>query len=249
MENRHFIWITLINNGYIEYTKNFLKSIERHNINFNLTIYCIDLESYNELKNEKNCSVINANIFLNKTLNSDLCNWNTIEYKKIVFSKLDAISYTLNLGYEIVGYIDTDIILFSDPTQIMLSEFEDNVDVVCQCDEGKKMCSYKYQCPNICSGVMLFKNNKNVLDCLKYNENNLKNNLSDQHYLNDNFKKYGIKIVTIPKEILVNGGYYGYNTLLNKVELPKECKLLHFNYLVGKDKKKAMITQNMWYLG
>ena len=38
------IWITLINNGYIEYTKNFLKSIEINNKEYNsITQAAVDI--------------------------------------------------------------------------------------------------------------------------------------------------------------------------------------------------------------
>ena len=46
--------------------------------------------------------------------------WGDIEYKRLVFAKLDAILYTLkntyDAGVKVVGYIDRDIFLFKDPS-------------------------------------------------------------------------------------------------------------------------------------
>ena len=42
-EPQKIVWITLINKGYIDFTKNFLMSIKNRHINdFQLVIYCIE---------------------------------------------------------------------------------------------------------------------------------------------------------------------------------------------------------------
>jgi hypothetical protein len=154
--NNKLIWITMINYGYINYAKNFLKSMEVANVNFKLIIYCIDYEKIiEELKDfsDRNYVCIDANIFMKQTANvsSEFKTWADIEYKKIVFCKLDAIKYTLinNKNCKLVGYIDTDIIVLSDPTKVIL-EYDNrhpNVIVFGQCDEVVK-CSNIFNCPN-----------------------------------------------------------------------------------------------------
>ncbi len=55
-------WITLINQGYIEYTRNFLKSMDVYSSHFPLIIYCLDEVTMNAFPGS-----IHANVFLYQT--------------------------------------------------------------------------------------------------------------------------------------------------------------------------------------
>ena len=61
--NESLVWITLINSGYLNFTKNFLESMKVFNSAFKLIVYCIDKESIEALRNYDNCICINANNF------------------------------------------------------------------------------------------------------------------------------------------------------------------------------------------
>ena len=50
IDNQPLIWFTLINYGYIDFTKNFLESMRRNNIRFKLLVYCLDDETVQALK-------------------------------------------------------------------------------------------------------------------------------------------------------------------------------------------------------
>ena len=80
------IWITLINYGYIEYTKNFLKSMEISKSIFKLVVFCIDKESFNELQKYERCIPIFTDFLKNRNLVSEFNSWGTREYKKICFA-------------------------------------------------------------------------------------------------------------------------------------------------------------------
>ena len=257
MENNNdkLIWITMINYGYINYTKNFLKSMEIANVNFKLIIYCIDYEKIiEELKDfsDRNYVCIDANIFLKKSFNvsSGFKTWADIEYKKIVFCKLDAIKYTLinNKDYNLVGYIDTDIIVLSDPTKVILEYANKNQNIIVfgQCDEVVR-CSNIFNCSNLCSGVIVFRNVNNIELLFEYSIEDIPKYGGDQDFLISKYRQYNIKFMTIEKNIFLNGTFPGIKSN-NQVQLPSSASLVHFNWMIGIQKEKYMKIQKLWFI-
>jgi hypothetical protein len=248
------VWITLINKGYVRFTQNFLESMKKNKCIFPLIVYCLDNESATALKNYHNVTCISANPFIRGQMNKGLTVWKSIEYKRIVFSKLDAIKYTLDLPeYKdfSVGYIDTDIILFKDPTPIMLKALAENPDatVISQCDEEYTQCSNNVKCPNICSGVIVFRQSFITKSLLNYTEKDIITNLTDQHFLAVQLKKLNISYLTIHKNIFMNGAFPGVRMDGHILKIPEEAVLLHYNYMVGSFKEQYMKKNYMWLIG
>ena len=246
------VWITLINRGYIKFTVNFLESMKRHKCTFPLIVYCLDEGILHAFDKYPNVHCISANPFMRGQMNTELTTWNTVDYKRIVFSKLDAINYTMDLPqYKdfLIGYIDTDIILFKDPTDIILKEFEENPEalVVSQCDEESPQCSNFNECKNICSGVIVFKQSSIIRSLLKYVEWDIVENLTDQHYLTRKMKSINHR--TIDKNIFLNGSYPGVRDYIQPLMIPKDASLLHYNYMIGSFKEMYMIKKGMGYVG
>jgi len=253
--NNKLIWITMINYGYINYTKNFLKSMEVANVNFKLIIYCIDYEKIKEeLKDfsDRNYVCIDANIFMKETSNvsSGFKTWADIEYKKIVFCKLDAIKYTLinNKDCKLVGYIDTDIIVLSDPTKVILeySNKNPNVIVFGQCDEVVK-CSNIFNCSNLCSGAIVFRNINNIELLFQYSNQDIPRYGGDQDFLISKYRQYNVKFMTIDKNVFLNGTFPGLKSN-NMITFPQTTSLIHFNWLVGDEKEKYMKIHKLWFI-
>lgn len=256
LDNLDILWITLINYGYIDYAKNFLKSMELSNVSFKLLIYCLDNETIEELKSYKNCICINADVFMRrrqKKAEKRLVCWKEQEYKELVFLKLDAMLYSLHRGRAIniksVGYIDTDIVLVSDPTAIMTNIMNENpnISVFAQCDESGPWCSNRTNCPVFCSGVILFRNIPELYKYFVYDDSHIKICSGDQDYLYKMFKKFNVPVLTIEKHIFLNGSYFGINKITPCI-LPKSACLVHFNYRIGNAKKDKMKEHNMWYI-
>jgi hypothetical protein len=256
LDNLDLLWITLINYGYIDYTKNFLKSMELSNSNFKLLIYCLDNETLEELKHYKNCVCISADVFTKKyqkNFEKKMVVWQEKEYKELVFLKLDAILYTLqesrSLNIKSVGYIDTDIVLLSDPTTLMIKimKQQTSINVFAQCDEDRRLCSNRLNCPAFCSGVIVFRNIPELDKYFIYNNQHINMVTSDQMFLCYMFKQFKIKVLIIDKNIFLNGTYPGIREGF-PVKLPKEACLIHFNWLIGDNKKIKMKEQNMWYI-
>lgn len=253
MESFHdhlLVWITLINEAYIELTKNFLESMKRSNCIFVLIVYYVDKSVKEELKSYDNCLCLDAQPFLKSSLISGPCKWMDYEYKKICFAKLDAILYTRQLlrtmNVKYVGYIDTDIVLFYDPTPIALHYIEKSINgIVAQCDEKGFECTSTNSCKNLCAGVIVFPTDKSFDFLFAYKTSDIIECSSDQEFLNNSFKKYKIPFMTIPKHIWMNGAFS------NAWNLPveKDSCLLHFNYMVGNNAKIMKMKQmNLWYL-
>ena len=247
----NIVWITLINKGYIDFTKNFLESMRRNNCIFPLIVYCTDNESMVNLQNYSNVTCIDAKPFLKFTVSDSLTSWGHIDYKKLVFAKLDAIKYAKSqYPASYIGYIDTDIILFKNPTQTILNTFKCNRNAVfvSQCDEGKQQCSNMTNCQHFCSGVIVFKNITSVNKLLDYNINDITNIESDQMHLLNMANIHNIPHITVDKNIFLNGVYPGVNNLDITLIVPPSADLIHYNYLVGINKMKLMQKNNMWFI-
>jgi hypothetical protein len=256
--NQSLIWITMINYGYINFTKNFLESMKIFKSKFKLIIYCIDQQSIDALKDYDYCICINAKVFLKyDNLPSELQSWNDINYKKITFSKLDCILYTLKLLSKInvtsIGYIDTDIVVLSDPTNIILKILEENIDIkiFAQCDEQyincpSGNCNNKYNCRNICSGIIIFRNVEDIYHIFEYDENDIQKFSGDQDLIRHKVFKYKIPNLSLDKKIFLNGVYPGLNNKI--ITFPNTTCLIHFNYIVGKDKEQKMKDKKFWFI-
>ena len=248
LNEKNLIWITMINNGYLHYTKNFLESMKKSNCSFTLVVYCIDSDLIQSLKGYDNCVCIDMNVCVKMNLSSDLKSWGDIDYKRITFAKLDVIKYTLqNSSATYIGYIDTDIVLFTDPSKLVLDTFAMNtaLDMVFQCDENRGTCSNKHRCCNVCTGVAVFKNSSNLYSLLEYNESDVYTYPSDQHYIN-NSKLCNSKFVyeTISQLVFLNG----YILFQCGSDIPNGAQLIHFNYMIGNEKMFKMRMMNMWYI-
>ena len=190
---KEIVWITLINKGYLPYCLNFLKSMAQCYAAFTLIVFCLDKDTMLALQDQPLCYCIYADFIVEKNkklaLATDLKQWGQLEYKRIVFAKLDAIQYTLQhlvqgwSAVKYVGYIDTDIWLFKDPTPTVLALANANrtVPVFAQCDEACGMCSSRTQCPNLCSGVFVLRNMMTLAPLLDYKDSEVAVSMSDQH--------------------------------------------------------------------
>ena len=249
-QNKEIVWITLINEAYIEYTMNFLESMKRASCAFILIVYYIDISVKDKLKDYTNCICLDASIFAKYKLTSSETSWKQHEYKQICFAKLDAIKYTrqmlLPLNVKYVGYVDTDIVLFSDPSPIVLEYFRTHEDctILAQCDEVSKTCRSSKNCNLFCAGFIIF--NEAVNDSLfTYVDKDLYRRSSDQQFLQHETRIKKINVHTLPKNVCMNGGY----THAWTKPVSKEACLLHFNHIIGNTKKmERMKEMDMWYL-
>jgi hypothetical protein len=221
-------FITLTNTGYIDYTTNCLQSLININMKKQLKVYCVGKEGYSILKNKDfMCELINdedATSFQTFRVN----NWSNITYYKF------EIIYNNLLNNEYVCITDGDIVYENKIIfDYLLSNIEDN-DLLIQ-SEG-------INCNDVCSGFMFIKSNEHTISI--FNPENIKQyrntkGWDDQVYINSIKNK--LKYKKLPLHIFPTGQYYyEYNKNIQPY-------LIHFNWIIGHEKKNKMIEYNKWY--
>tara|TARA_B000000609_G_C24134296_1_gene327342 strand:- start:71 stop:766 length:696 start_codon:yes stop_codon:yes gene_type:complete len=223
--------ITLSNKGYIKYTKNLIRSIEKNHIDINLKIYVMDNYSFNYFKKlNQNVELLDG-INNQKFLKQDSKDFGTymLQKLKIIYSSL--------LNFEDVVYLDGDIVIKKNFLNY-LRENEKDYDLMIQNDKNPKKPNIEY----LCAGFMKLKSNKNTLNF--FNPKNIPSQmimsgLHDQQYINENKDK--LNYMKLPLDLFPNGAHYyiNYKTI--------DPLIIHFNYVIGSKKKKLMKKHNEWY--
>lgn len=141
-------FITLTNDGYIDYTLNLLKSLELYNLDKKIKCYCIGKNGYTKLKN------MGYNSFLiDDNINTNFCEYRQKNWKKIVSRKFNIISKNLKT-HKYVLFTDGDIVFtHKNAINYLLENIGDN-DMIIQSTKTKN---------NVCSGFFMLKSNKKTI--------------------------------------------------------------------------------------
>jgi hypothetical protein len=243
--NHNVVWITVINSGYVDFLRNFIKLNESRGIDFPLLVFALDENAYNETqKLEIPC------VKMYCKLKTECLRFGSLDYKRVTLKKIDAIRICLNKFKIPVGYIDTDIALFKNPIPYIEEKMKNNpeINIWSQCDEGICMqeCNVA-NCNVICSGFIVIK--PNVKHILKYTEEDVHQPhiRGDQDVIRINIIKHNISYRILERSIITNGAYVGFPN--NKLPIPSTSILLHFNWIAGgKEKKEMMQHYNCWII-
>ena len=196
--------------------------------------YCIGRDGYDQLINKGyNCELIDEEENSNfQTFRNG--NWSNITYNKfkIIYDNLLTNTYVL--------YSDGDIVYENnDFLEYLLTKIEDN-DMLIQNDTPNNDDNDDSQ---LCSGFMLIKSIPNTLAL--FNPSVMKNKKNeigwdDQKYINR--IKHKLKYTKLPLDLFPNGKYYyDNNSEINPY-------IIHFNWIIGHEKKEKMIFFNKWNL-
>lgn len=227
--------ITFTNAGYVEYTLNLLKSIEINGSSLETFVYCTDTKSY-EILTKKGFNTIKLDH--SHKISEKIYSWESAgsSFGRLMLKKFEAIHNSL-LNDKYLLYLDGDVVVKSNFSNYLLENIKDN-DFLFQLDYNPK----KEIQTEACAGFMFLKSTNETR--LLFNPKNIDFehliNLPshDQTYINnlkDNFKYSFLPPVNFP-----NGAFY-YN-------FETSPKAIHFNYIIGKKKKKIMKKFNEWYL-
>ena len=241
-------FITLTNTGYIDYTLNCLKSLENIDFKKPLHCYCIGVDGYNILKdNGYECSLINDEAYSNFE-DYGIGKYSTLMYYKIL------IIYENLLKYDYVCFTDGDIVYENNQFLDYLVRYIRDNDMIIQNDSISDFIQSM-----LCSGFMFIRSNQKTRELLnpkhveKYRGVETWN---DQHYINEilhrnliRYIKYVNKIPdnklkynSLPLELFPNGEYYYKNHSTLKPYI------IHFNHIIGHNKKSKMQEFCKWYL-
>ena len=223
--------ITLSNKGYIDYTTNLINSIKSNNIEIDLDIYVMDSFSLRYFRK------LNQNVYLIEGLNNKkFLKQDSVNFGFYMLQKLKIIHAAL-LESENVIYLDGDIVIKKNFLSDLYS-LEKNYDLLIQNDMNPKKPTVEY----LCAGFMKIKSNKKTIEFFNsknISEELIMNGLHDQQYINEN--KHLLNYLKLPLDFYPNGAHFyeNYKTI--------NPFIIHFNYVIGKEKKKLMKKHNEWY--
>lgn len=227
---------TLTNSGYLLYTLNMLKSLKQFDLDKKILIVCIDTKGADTLRKLGYYVVC-----IDETYGS-FSPWNSTEYVKICYLKLELIHTVLSLHVNVL-LVDGDIVFRKNPMDDLTIWLNDTVfDVWIQNDS-----QHNGNTTNMCTGYMFIKSSNRLIKLYdvvseegraKYLKCAFNNN--DQTYFNVYVKRACI-FNALPLEKYPNGKMFYENPTLDPV-------LVHFNWVVGHVKMAKMKEHNMWLL-
>ena len=223
-------FITLTNNGYLDYTRNCIKSLEKIGVE-GLKVYCIDDECFNKLDYPNKFKIDNPK----EEQISEFHKFRSgIEWTKIVFQKFKIIYKELKEN-DYVLFTDGDIV-FKEKRIIedLLNRIGD-YDLLAQNDRFDD-----YNDEQLCTGFMLVRSCEKTINFFDPNIIKLEGIRGcDQIYVN--FYKNKLKYKKLPLNKYPNGKYFRDNNNYNPY-------IIHYNFLVGHSKKEMMIKDKNWYI-
>jgi hypothetical protein len=254
------IFFAIINNGYKCFAFNFHKRWKQLKIDSKLVFICTDNICYEDLKKEgADCELVE-----NKNLSEKFHQWQTKKYKEIVFNKLDIKKKFIeqeSKKYPFVTYIDTDIwVNFNFTKELdkilknMSKKKSDLFDIIFQdgedylngtdecCDLIDGVLVKKKKCDNYCTGFMVFNSKKKekIIELLSYKQEDIKNYSGNENFINQKITPLKMNVYTIPKIIFPNFSTSFYYKNLS------EYWMLHYTYLLGKEKIYYMNRNSHW---
>jgi hypothetical protein len=252
------LFFCIINNGYRVFALNFFKRWKELQIQEELLFVCTDSSCYEFIKKEG----ANCILYEKHKVSDDFEIWDTDEYKNIVFRKLDITKKIIeekSANHSFITYIDTDIWINLDFTSKLNNVlktnqgfdiiFQDGEDYLSSSDEccilnDDDTLTKLRECKSYCTGFMVFNNSKKrkILELLSYDEDQARSHSGNQSFINEKLSKLGIQAYTIPKCIFPN-----FSTSFYFKEL-SDYWMLHYTYLVGKEKIYYMKKNKHWLI-
>ena len=238
--------ITMTNSGYLDFTRNCIKSLEKIGIFNLLKVYCVDEKCYRELEEYKNVvlmdhvygdSVNNLQKFP-RAWQKMMKNSNTEStFKDLVFLKFNAISHALE-NSSFVMLVDGDVVFLNDEFLNYAYNAIENFDILFQSEtDGVDK-------DNPCSGLMFMKSTNVVKDFFNLTtvmeDESWDTFIGDQDYVHKNCNKLNYNY--LPVELYPNGRYF------QKHRGNISPYMVHYNWLRSTQKLKIMRRTNGWYI-
>lgn len=240
---------TVTSDGYKYLTWNLQLFFQQVKPTVPLCILCLDKESYDFFNR---IAFLPSRLFLMdgpRFEHKQPALFGTTPFKRLTRMKLKALQ-ELSQRPEIdrLVYIDSDIALFKDPLPAFLDCWSTSP-LWFQCDEANHSqytCSNVDKCSNACTGVigmLLTEETRPLYKKLYAIEEDWKAATTDQDYVNHRLAKLNIPYKTLSREKFPNGIFLSDNRYKEG-----DPVLVHFNQIVGMDKKRFMKKKDCWLL-
>ena len=221
-----FSFITLTNVGYLDYTRNMIKSLENCKCSHKLKVYCSGQECYDNLDYDNK-------VLLEVDAPDDQQVFRQGDWNKIVLQKFRCICKEFEEGNDVL-FSDGDIVWLNDRFIRDIPNRVDDNDLLFQNDK-----MHDEDPSEICTGIIYAKCNDNNKKLFSLTDEQIDHMKCDQIYINE--LKEELNFERLPLRLYPNGNYW------SKVPTPKKY-CIHFNYLQGDQKKEVMKNSGNWFL-
>ena len=214
----------MTNIGYLNLTKNCIKSLQKIGCTIPLKVYCVDLESYNNLKE----TFDHVYYFESKNqVNSQLTNYHREGWANVTFCKIEIIHNEL-LKHKHVIFTDGDIVFENNKfIDYCFDQLQDK-EAIFQKDPYNE---------DINSGFMLLKSTDNVKNAFNPENIDKKSFICDQPFVNSILHKFTYKTLSTK--------LYTHLPIYDSKNNPH---MIHFTYVKGSHKKKYMKELGKWFI-
>lgn len=230
-------YVSLTNKGYIDYTYNLVSSLKENNVEIDLIVYSLDKDSYNYFSNKN----ISTKLIDTTSLKIDFSNFelqNSSEFYKIVYFKFYCINDLLQTN-KYVHFLDGDIVIKKDFSDEIL-QYGKDVDLIAQSNKSPHDSNHD----EINTGFMLLNSTKKINKYINPNKFSLKKfskyKFHDQTYVNSIKNKINYELLRL--DDFPNGAHF------KKFKDSIDPFIIHYNYILGHEKKNEMIKDNNWYI-
>lgn len=241
---------TVTSDGYKYYTWNLYKMLQALKVPWKLCILCLDKESF-EFMNK--IAMIPSRLYLmggQPIHHKDPVLFGSQQFKRMNRMKLKALEeFSQREEIDTLFFLDSDIAVFQDPLPTIKSLLQE-APLWFQCDEkqeGSFVCSSPDTCPNPCTGVIAMsltpETRHFMKDIYRLVDETWKESLTDQDYILKRLQATTMSYKTLDRPLFPNGVF-----LQNNKYKESNPFLLHFNYILGKDKKRFMKQKECWTL-
>ena len=254
-EQRRGLFITLTSFGYLDYTLNLIESVRRLGLSNYLLVFVLDVEGYNALLSKAGGTGVRVIYYPNRHNLSQIQRYLLDQWHFISSYKIEIVHRLLRLGYDVL-FTDSDIVFLSDP-RAFLQDHLPRSDILIQDDSPNLHLSDSPATTYLCMGFFYVKSNEKTVEAfdarhmrfsiwwaslLRKLLSRKRIRISDQIHFN-RFIKHRLNVSILPRSLFPNGYYY-----YNRRELASDCYLIHFNYLVGDEKREKMIQDGYYFL-
>lgn len=240
---------TVTSDGYKYFTWNLYQYFQKVKPSVPLCILCLDRES-NDFFNR--IAMIPSRLYLMEgphLEHKQPALFGTTPFKRMNRVKLRALQeLSQHPDIETLVFLDSDIALFEDPLPDLTEHLKESP-LWFQCDEASETsfeCSNTSQCSNACTGVIamrLTEESRPAFQKLYLIDETWRAATTDQDYINGRLKDFSFSWKTLPRTRFPNGIFLRENRYKEGSPV-----LLHFNHIVGMDKKRFMKKQECWLL-
>lgn len=240
---------TVTSDGYKYFTWNLWKNLQLVKVPWRLTILCLDRESLDFFNR---IALVPAKAYFMEKSSGEHKTpslFGSAHFKRMNRMKLKALEeFSQKEDLDTLIYIDSDIAVFRDLVPV-LQELLIEAPLLFQCDEkvdGDFGCSDTKHCKNPCTGVIAMRlpgQRETLKKLYSLESETWKKSLTDQDYIATRLLDLLVPYETLDRPQFPNGIFLAGDRY--KAGTPV---LVHFNYILGMEKRRVMKTKGCWLL-